>query len=597
MKNINIILIILLCVVVIAAVLLVARMTAQPNLEKVLPISTVIYCYIPDFPLAKSDLKETAIYKATQNLKIAELGKNKVNDYYRKVEGYIDFDIRKLEPYFKKDVAWAILEWDKKRSDILFVILANIKDSKKELKKYFEEELKPQLQNQGYKIASKNYKGYDYFIVAGKKPLFYYAFLGKIFLYSKEEGAMLRVINLSQGQGMTLKENKNFQRVKSKLSYKKGLLFYTDISAILTTYKEKLKGKKEGFGTLYRLMGIDSLRGFGLNSSVEREGFRTRAFVQLPKDASGIMQIVLKHKPRKVECLNYIPREFPLVNIGAFYNPSQIWDDTLEQLSKLLPPAQYQSFQNRISLGQQALDIDLKKDVLDCLGNEMAICAALTQPESEKQIKHPLEILEKGSFLLLMEVNKVKRLSALLERLIAAGGLYLKAKPQEEEYKDYKLKYLKGERFSPATPGFTFIENFLLVSSHIEPIKRAIDAYQAGKVLNSHADFLKAYEGMEEKINRLVYMDVRAILKQAPLLCLNLLAPEGKSPQEMEQLKKELIQLSDKIFGSCMVAKVTRDGIIMDSYCSLGPVPLLAGRPALLTLQKRIPVLTKKRIP
>lgn len=595
MKNTTIILIILICIAIIAGALLVARMMAQPNLEKLLPTSTAVYIYISDLPLAKSNLKETAVYKATADLKLAEIWQKQIEDYYKKVENRIGFDIRNLEPYFTKDAALAVLELDKNMEKALFVFLANIKDSKKDLAKYIDELLKPHLLNQGYKVVSKNFKGNEYFIVASDKPILYYAFLGKVFIYAPKEDALLQVINLSQGQGLTLKGNKSYQRLKGKLSYRKGLFFYADMATIRASYERKFKEEEQVPINLYRLMGISSIRSFALNSFAEREGFRTRCFVQMEDDVPGIMQIVLKQKPRKINSPKYIPREFPLVNISAFNNPSQIWDDFLTQLSKLLPPQQFQAFQTRIYSAEKLLNIDLKKDILDCLGNEMAFCVQLRQPEGE-EIKAPLELLEKGSFLLLMNVKRVKRFSAFLDRLMAAGDLYLQAKQNEEEYKGYKIKYLKGEKISPATPGYTFIEDFLLFSPHNESLKKAIDAYQAGKVLNTYADYLKSSEEMEDRISQAVYIDIREILKKAPILSLNLLMPEEKGDIEKEALQKELIQLSDKLFGSCVVTKVTKDGIMIDSYCALGPTSLLVGRTLFVPWQKIISELASKKI-
>jgi len=593
----NIIIIILVCLVIIAGAIFIARITSQPKLEKLLPVSTAAYLYTSDLPFMKNALKETVIYKETRDLKIGKLWQSNVRDFYGKMEDHIGFDFRQLEPYFKKDAALAVLEFGKSRKDILFAFLANVKDTRKDLNKYIEEQLKPQLQSRGYKIASKNFKGSDYYVVAHDKPLCYYAFFEKAFIFAPREEVLLQIINLQKNKGKTLKDDEGFRNATGKLSYENGLLVYVDITKMLAPFEEKLKleKKEKRFINLFKLMGIGSLDCFALTSSIQEGGFRSRYYLQMKKDVPGLMQIVLKQKPRKVKSPKYIPRGFPLVTIGAYNNPSQIWDNLLAQLSELSPPEQFKKFQDRISAAEKLLNLDFKRDIFDCLGNEMAFCAQLTKSESASEIKGPLEILEKGSFLLFLEVEKAKKFSEFLERIRAAGNLYLQATQQEKEYKGYQIKYVQGGKVSPATPCYTFIDEFCIVSPYIESIKKAIDGYQAGKVLDTYADYLRCYGDMENRVNRVMYVDIAQLLEKTPQLTLNMVLPKELDEQQREVFQQELKQLSKVLFGSCLVAWVTRDGIRMESFSSVGFIPMLSGKSLLTPFMEKIPSLAQKK--
>lgn len=589
----NILIIILVCLIIIAGVLFIARITSQPNLKKLLPVSTAVYLYTSDLPLLKSGLEETIIYKETKNLKIGELWQNRVRDFYGKMEDRIGFDFQQLEPYFKKDAAFAVLEFSKVKKDVLFAFLANIKDTKKDLNKYIEEQLKPQLQSRGYKIASKNFKGSEYYVVAHNEPYCYYAFFEKAFIFAPKEEVLLQIINLQKNKGKTLNDNESFRNATGKLSYEDGLLAYVDITKILAPFEEKwrLEKKEKSIVNLFNLMGVGSLDCIALTSSIQEGGFRSRFYVKMKRDVPGLMQIVLKQKPRKVNSPKYIPRGFPVVTIGAYNNPSQIWEDFLGQLSELSPPAEFKRFRDQISAVEKLLNLDLKRDIFDCLGNEMAFCAQMTKSESPSEIKGPLEILEKGSFLLFIEVKKAKKFSEFLERARAAGNLYLQTKQQEEEYKGYQIKYIQGEKVSPANPGYTFIDEFCLISPYVESIRKAIDSYQAGKVLDTYADYLRCYGDMESRVNRVMYVDIAALLEKTPQLTLNMVLPKELNEQQREVFQRELKQLGKVLFGSCMVAWVTRDGVMVDSFSSVGFIPLLTGKSFVAPFMKKIPSL------
>jgi hypothetical protein len=591
----NILIIILVCLIIIAGALFIARITSQPDLKKLLPVSTAVYLYTSDLPLLKSGLKETIIFKETKGLKIGELWQNRVRDFYGKMEDHIGFDFRQLEPYFKKDAAFAVLEFSKDKKDVLFAFLANIKDTKKDLSKYIEEQLKPQLKSRGYKIASKNFRGSEYYVVAHNEPLCYYTFFGKAFIVTPKEEVLLQIINLQKNKGKTLKDNEGFRNATGKLSYEDGLLAYVDITKILAPFEEKWRSEKKekSIVNLFNLMGIGSLDRFALTSSIEKGGFRSRSYVQMKRDVPGLMQIVLKQKPRKVNSPKYIPRDFPVVIIGAYNNPSQIWEDFLGQLSELSPADKFKRLRDQISAAEKLLNLDLKRDIFDCLGNEMAFCAQMNKSESTSEIKGPLEILEKGSFLLFIEVKKAKKFSEFLERMMAAGNLYLQTKQQEEEYKGYQIKYIQGDKVSPANPGYTFIDEFCLVSPYIEDIKKAINSYQTGKVLDSYPDYLRCYDDMENRVNRVMYIDIANLLERTPQLTLNMVLPKELSEQQRKVYQRELKQLSKVLFGSCMVAWVTKDGVMVDSFSSVGFIPLLTGKSFVAPFMKKIPSLTQ----
>ena len=337
----NIIIIIVVCVVIIAGAIVIARWTAQPNLEKLVPRSTAWYFYVSNLPLVKDSLKETRLYKNTEGIKITELWRNRVLNYNKKIENLIGFNLSQLEPYFKSDIALAMLGSGKESKEPLFVFLATIKDTKKDLKKYIEDDLKPILQDQGFKVLSKNFKGSDYFVVADNKPLYYYAIFENVFLGAAKEDALLRVMNLSKSNGPTLRDNEDYRNAKGELSNEEGLFLYVNIPIILAPYEDKFMMKEEESLNLFQLMGINSLRSFVLTASAENEGIRTRGFIQMQKDVPGLMQIALDQKPRKVNSPQYIPQEFPIVNIAAYNSPSQIWENFISQLSELLPPQKF----------------------------------------------------------------------------------------------------------------------------------------------------------------------------------------------------------------------------------------------------------------
>ncbi|MDH5406084.1 MAG: hypothetical protein OEX80_06050 [Candidatus Aminicenantes bacterium] len=557
--------------VIIGGVILIGmllRGTSVDRIEKLIPETTLAYFSLSDISQAKEDIKDTRLWHALQE---AELLPQLRKLWGEKVEEFAQetgVSIGQIIPFFSRAAAIAITSFDPSEAIPLGVVIAaDAAGTKKALNKYLKDTLTPQLKEKGLLIGEVEHKGITYHYWAstsGKKVC--YGFLKNIFLVSVTgEETFKAVINTHQGENDSLRKYRPFRRIKRLLGYKKGALGYLNFklfleqSSILSLLNAASKSE------LLKLSGITSLETIGYYSFVEEEGFKERFFLATEKHPQGLLKIMLRHPPRKMHSPAYVPRSIKNLSILTFEDPPELWEEIDEMLSTILAEENYNRFKERLSAAEKGLNFSLQEDFLECLGNELAVGTDIAPLLALSEKLTPQTIMARLPVILLIKVENQKRFTRTMDRALSLATLTLKAASKEEMCGDRSVKYMElelaGQKISP---GFAFVEDFLIIGNDKSLVREAINAFDQGEGIDSAPDFSFVRKNLFRSATWFSYSNTKEIFK-AVLSQL----PAGSGEEEFDW-QAGATKVADRLFGTGMVAVPTRQGIRMQAYSSIG---------------------------
>jgi len=544
------------------------RGTSAERIEKLLPETTFAYFSLSDLSQAKEDIKETKLWHALQETELLpqlrKVWEKKVEEFAQKT----GVDLYQVTPFFNRGVAIAITSFNPiERKPPSIIIAADAGSTKRALNKYLKDTLNPQLKEKELLLGESEHRGVKYYygeITSGER--FCYGFFKSIFVVSiTGEEPFHAVIDTYNGENISLRKNRSFKRIKNLLGYKRGALGYINVKLLLEKVSLPPQVKANPKGELLKLSGIISLEAIGYYSFVEEEGFKERLFLLTEKHPKGLLKIVLSQPPRKMHSPAYIPRTMKNLTILTFNDPPELWEQIDELLSITLTKERYLQFKEVLSTAEKGLNFSLQEDLLECLGNELAIGTDITPLFPLSQQVSPPNIISKLPFIFLIKVENQKKLSLTIDRALALATLTLKAPSKEEQYKDYTLKYMELELAEQKiSPSFAFVGDFLVIGSDRSVVKEAIDAYDKGDGIDSAPDFSMVRKNLFRLATWFSYSNTKEIIK-AFLSHL----PSGTEEEEFDW-QGGLSKVAEKLFGTGVVAVPTRQGIRLQAYSSVG---------------------------
>jgi len=575
--------------VIIGGVILIVmllRGTSVERIEKLFPETSLAYFSLSNVSQAKEDIKETKLWQALQETELLpqlrKLWGQKLGEFAQKS----GININQIIPFFNRGAAIAFISFNStERKSPGIVVAADVADTKRTLNKYLKDTLTPQLKEKGLLNGEAEHKGIKYHYLestSGEKLC--YGFLKSIFVVSiTGEKTFNAVIDTYKRENSSLRKNRSFKRIKRLLGYKKGSLGYLNFKLFLEQSSLPSLLSAAPKGELLKLSGITSLEGIGYYSFVEKEGFKERLFMATEKHPKGLLKIVLSHPPRRMHSPAYIPRRIKNLTIFTFEDPPDLWEEIDDLLSTTLAKKSYQRFKEVLSAAEKGLNFSLQEDLLECLGNELAMGTDITTllPLSGKLT--PQTILARLPLILLFKVENQKRLSRTMDRALSLATLTLNALSKEEMYGDHALKYMELELADKKiSPGFAFVGDFLVIGNDRSVVREAIDAYDRGEGIDSAPDFSLVRKNLFRSATLFSYSDTKEIFKAViPHL------PTGTGENEFDW-QAELTKAAERLFGTGIVAVPTRQGIRLQAYSSVG---LSASRLIIAApLSKRLPL-------
>ena len=549
-------------------IVMLLRGTSVERIERLLPQSTLAYFSLWDISQTKEDIKETRLWHALQETELLPQLRKLWGKKMEEVTQKTGISFEQIIPFFARGVAVAITSFNPtERKPPGVIIAADVAGSKRDLNKYLQDTLTPQLREKGLLYGEAEHRGIKYHyweLTSGER--FCYGFLKNIFVVSLTgEGPFNIVIDTYKGESDSLRKSRPFKRVKRLLGYKKGALGYLNVKLLLELSSFPSQAKTALQGELLKLSGITSLEAIGYYSFVEEEGFKERIFLAIEKRPQGLLRIVLRQQPRKMHSPAYIPRRMKNLAIITFDDPPELWEEVDELLSTTLSKESYSRFKEALNAAEKGLNFSLEEDLLECLGNELAMGTDVTALFPLPEEPTPQTFLARLPFILLIKVENQKRLSRTMDRALALATLTLKAPSKEEKYGEHSLKYIELELAEQKiSPSFAFVGDFLVIGSDRSVVKEAIDAYEKKEGIGSASDFSLVRKNLFRLATWFTYSNTKEILKSV----LSHLPP-GTGEEEFDWQEK-LTQVAERLFGTGVVGVPTRQGIRLQAYSSVG---------------------------
>jgi len=259
------------------------------------------------------------------------------------------------------------------------------------------------------------------------------------------------------------------------------------------------------------LKWLDLVPSVTSTATITDEGVVSQSYMPLnPNATSKNFLAMLQTEPEKLGSIKFAPED------AIAYNGSNLID--LKVVWKMIEGfiADMPEFSEQAGAGleqmQQELGINVEEDLFSWMGNEIGAIYSDYPQISKNYI--PDEIC-----LLIKVTDSAKALQGL-EKLSVLGANIAKDKDveiniQPQEYMGEKI-YSFSELPIPIKPGYTIVNNFLLLSPSVEYIKKLIDC-SAGRIKNiaESATFQSVKDRIPEEVNGIGLVDMEQYIEQA----------------------------------------------------------------------------------
>ncbi len=531
--------------------------------ERIFPDDTILYISIDNVERARKNLEGTDVWKHLNRSPRKDKYKKLFESGFNSIESATGFDIRPVLEQFKGEVAIALFPLAEGKGSAGFV--ARVKDED-DFKRFLEEQIDPALKRRfpDVKKGQDNADGITYYKYSSPhfpndaSPSYFIS--GKHFVFSMNEAGIRRMISIDRRKSGALRESEVFRNAKREVHYERGALLFLNVPAGLGLLEKSIPvvGRKYWPGVL-KVTGVEAVRGLIYTSRVENTGFQESGFVEVRSNRTGLLKIYMDQKPRKMESLAYIPASMKMVSAASLPDFVKMWDELNSQLEKILDPEQYQKWQQGMALLRGLMNFDLKRDLMEPLGEEFAFSY---EPGSARR---PLDV----NFLVVTRLRNPDAFKTTVARLVALASMRGMVQ-RETNYHGRTIQILTLSMPDyTISPSYAFEDKWFVFASRDALLQQAFDAKDSGDGIQSTADFKKCTSGFPNEIHALSYTNVSAYLKaQAEILRMNADEENMKWIQEYS-IDQELLELSKVLSGNATYSKIEKNGIRIKGNSSI----------------------------
>ena len=369
------------------------------------------------------------------------------------------------------------------------------------------------------KLRSETYEGIEITTLETSSPgiELSYAFLGDwlVLGVGKNNSALKESVNIYRGRSRaSLMNDENFQEVRSKLPEERAGLFYINMEKTLASYPEgtieKIAKGEAPLKDLNRRMksSLEMIKTMGMATWFDR-GLKAKFCMLLNREeADENLLEMYTWKPRKSESIKYLPKGTVIYAGNNSFDVGAYWKYLRKTLKKQDPQVAEQMFRGVERLKTE-WGLSLEDDILSWMGNEFAY--ALSEVDMEGPFPRP------GYFLMLKVKDDKKaretlaKVEDILEKAGLEKGLPFPLKFGEENYAGEEIKFLQVP--ISLTPGYAFIDDFLVISTNTSTIRKLIDTKRGeGASLTQDANFKRVESIFGKKSNSLCYVNIEKSL-------------------------------------------------------------------------------------
>jgi hypothetical protein len=538
----------------------------RPYGERLFPENTILYISLDNVERARKNLEKTALWKQISNSPRKDKYQKLIQRVFSSFESAGGFDLRPVFDQFKGEVSVAMFPLPEGEGSA--GLIAKVKDDDK-FREFLEQQIDPAVKRRFPEVKKSQYshEGTSYYKYSSTKfhreasPCYYIS--GHHFVFTINENGMRHLLEVDKGKFKALKESDVFRNARKQSGYSRGVLAYVNVPAGLQLVAKNVPPTASRYWSgMLKLTGIDAVRGFVYTTRVENDGFEESGFVEVNRERSGFIKIYMEQPARKMESVQYMPNSVKMLSAGTLPDFIRAWDGLNAQLGTILDKKQYQQYQQGLSLLRGVLNFDIKRDVMETVGDEIALSY---EPGSSKA---PLKV----NFLLVLNLKNPDTFRITISRFAAMAAARGVPK-QEINYKNRTLQVFNINLPSAElSPSYSFDGKWFLFASSQNLLQAAFDGKDSGNGIQSTDDYKKCTSEFPSKIHALSYTNVPEYLKSQALILRNRSDEEYSNWIHEYALDQELLDLSKVLSGNAIYTKIEKDGIRIHGNSSVPSV-------------------------
>jgi hypothetical protein len=321
-----------------------------------------------------------------------------------------------------------------------------------------------------------------------------------------------KAIDAAVHQNPSLKNDGALAKAKTKWIAENGITGFWDVERFMNGIKGEIT-KISGLDKGNPKQNIDNffktIQGFKILSfSVSQEELLKLKLV-LFMDSTVMDARVAKYystcTPLENRSADFVPQDVLGYSWGSCFNLNYYWTQMKEELAKIEEESGKKTGSSRINQFETMAGLSIESDIIPAFGDEIGgFLRSINMPSGEGQ-GFPIPDLT-----LFIEVGDKSKMETLMKKLTDNPLLMFK----EEDYNGLPLHYLALPTEGKIEPGYCYVGNYLLLSSDMNSLKKAIDVSKdPSKALSNAASFKEINAGLPSKNTGVQFIKVDDLMK------------------------------------------------------------------------------------
>ncbi len=558
-----------------------AKKTKISLLPSIFPASPVIWVHLKELGKQYNRIKKSNFYKQAIEYKIfdpsqplsvnfSQLSKKK---RFSKFSSQLEENF--LIDFLGQEIGLALYPPNKKGASH-FIFAAKISAVTKTQEKI--KRLKDTLLGGSATVSEKKYneKNIITYLSQDKKSSFHYIIFKDHFIGSSDEDLLKKGIDLMEGKGSDpFIQSEEFNSLFKRPDLARvGLIFVDiermvpDISTYMALSQKESPGKVEN-----TRKQLEPLKSLGLTFSVQK-GLEIKSTLLVnTKAADQKVRQITSLPPRELKSLGFIPGN-SVVYGANIYDPIYFYEQFTRGFEAAGKKKKSKSLNDFL---KKSVGVELKKEMIPFLGNEFFYSASAP----EKDSPFPIPEITIG-----LEIKDEKKIEALLSKIETSITKSFQQKAFKKEiFKGYTVKSVPTPM--GVQPGYSIVNNFLVLSVNKAGIKRLIDVSK-GKIppLKKNKKYLAA--NIPAKNNGVAFVNTAALWNSLREVATK--SGAGNLPASSQGSREnglKALDLLQVVNSFDTVIMFEKDRVNSKSFFALNDIPKVKKRQELVALLKK----------
>lgn len=556
-----------------------AANAATPALEALLPADTFMVASVPDVPSMHDQMSRTALGKLWREPEMQRFlrpAMEMLEQQLEKAEQRSGHRLADVLGLFRGQIGMAVVEFDPMFGGLIpdAVMYVDFGERRADAEKLIGEMM---AKAKNMAVRTSEYEGHEIRHVTMPNGMEIAAsWFGSAMALSSRADRLEHMYDAWQaGPAKCLQASPTYGAAMAKVGGANAFLnVFVNVEAILEHF-----GQRVDPAVMHALdvTGLSGMKSISMASSMAGEGIRDSFFVAVPGEKRGLMKLAYTAPDASTGLLDHVPQD-------AFYATAGSGDvnemlSILMDLARNFDPSIVDQVQMGLDQANQMLGIDIRKDLLEPLGNESAAYVML--PKGGGLIPDLVMLVrldDPARF-----ENALTQVVARMKMMMEENQKRLRMEHRTMEFMGKTIHYVnvshrRGDPV-PVTPSFVIDGDLLAVALFPQPLKEMIARSPDAPSIRQRADFRRVLKGLPGGLKTVEYMDLGAgfrWLYGTAVPVLQAVGKHQKCPVDFALLPRTET-IAKHLFGAAWGMKATDAGLELHAYSQIGVIPMTVG--------------------